>query len=352
MRAFCSLFVGLLGLFVTFPPAARAEEAALPAPLAAYAKDGRFDPGDFSWMAGRFSPPGSEAARNWEAIENYRDRCMTDAREVVREQLAAMGVSATDLRPGPYGDALCSQVVGAMSVEIGTADDYAALPKRLEQARQLWDFARGGMRIGISVTVQGNPDARKEDRWLPISATFGEQFARKALSWAQDDRNPPIPAELQPYFRYLVLEMVAQQDRVNSAWLRSWIAEKGWPTIPAVGEQASSAAWLLVQHADHDPALQLQVLRMIEPLAEKGEVSKADFAYLYDRIMLKLAGKQRYATQFAPCKPGDPVRPVQPTEDSDPARIDALRAEMGLKPLVDYRAQMDRGHKPCGVAAP
>lgn len=32
--------------------------------------------------------------------------------------------------------------------------------------------------------------------------------------------------------------------------------EHGWPTQDLVGEQASSAAWLLAQHADFDVALQ------------------------------------------------------------------------------------------------
>jgi hypothetical protein len=35
----------------------------------------------------------------------------------------------------------------------------------------------------------------------------------------------------------------------------------------------------------------------MEPLVAQGEVTKQNYAYLYDRIMLKLAGKQRYATQ-------------------------------------------------------
>ena len=37
-------------------------------------------------------------------------------------------------------------------------------------------------------------------------------------------------------------------------------------------------------------------------------------------------------------------------EDSDSARIDALRAEMGLRPLADYRAQMDKSFGGCGTA--
>src|SRR5262245_47910462 len=45
-------------------------------------------------------------------------------------------------------------------------------------------------------------------------------------------------------------------DRENTARLKQIIDRIGWPTISRVGAQASSAAWLLVQHADAEPEFQ------------------------------------------------------------------------------------------------
>jgi len=99
-------------------------------------------------------------------------------------------------------------------------------------------------------------------------------------------------------------------DRANTNWLKQVVAEHGWPTYSLVGEDASRKAWLLAQHADHDPVFQLDVLGLMEPLVEAGEVNKTDYAYLYDRVMLKLIGTQLYATQVT-CEDGKRIpRPV------------------------------------------
>jgi hypothetical protein len=99
------------------------------------------------------------------------------------------------------------------------------------------------------------------------------------------------------------------RDHANTEWLKGIVAERGWPTISQVGEEAAFNAWLLVQHADHDPLFQLRSLRLMEPLVAQGEVTKQNYAYLYDRIMLKLAGKQRYATQVM-CRDGGEAAPA------------------------------------------
>jgi hypothetical protein len=75
----------------------------------------------------------------------------------------------------------------------------------------------------------------------------------------------------------------------------------------------------------------------MQPLAESGEVSRRDFALLYDRVMLPLTGRQKYATQFT-CNGGEWV--PEPTED--PFKLDELRASMDLIPLSEYKKQLIR----------
>jgi hypothetical protein len=45
-------------------------------------------------------------------------------------------------------------------------------------------------------------------------------------------------------------------DAANTARMKRIIAERGWPGRSMVGADGAQAAWLLVQHADHDPAFQ------------------------------------------------------------------------------------------------
>lgn len=338
------------------PAAISAQEVPVPEALAPYVKDGQFQPGDFGWMRGRASVDDAAGQQRWQQIKDYVEQCSDRATAVMRDQLAAIGAETAHLPRGPYGDAVCGQVMAASALRPASDAELSSWPDRMARARQLWEFARAGARINASITTLHiaeaayEPGASDKVGWFLLSATFGEQFGRKAMSWGRDERDPPISDDLRPFFEYLASDLVDREDRKNSAWLRQYVEEKGWPKMSVVGKRASSAAWLLVQHADRDPAFQLLALRLMEPLVEEGEVDKGNFAYLYDRIMLKISGKQRYATQFAGCEPELAERPLRPMEDSDPARIDALRAEMGLRPLADYRAQMDKSFGACGTA--
>src|SRR5690554_4998600 len=53
------------------------------------------------------------------------------------------------------------------------------------------------------------------------------------------------------------LENVLRIDRENTTYMRSVLANCGWPERSEVGEQAAKAAWRLTQHADMDPQYQV-----------------------------------------------------------------------------------------------
>ena len=144
----------------------------------------------------------------------------------------------------------------------------------------------------------------------------------------------------------LIWLAIAERDHANTAWLKEIVAAGGWPTIAKVGVTASHLAWLLVQHADDDPVFQLDMLRLMEPLAARGEVAKRDYAFLYDRVMLKLADRQRYGSQMG-CTGGQYA--PQPLEDA--ANVDRLRAAMGMGTIAQNMARMRKEYGPCPVDA-
>ncbi|HLA63912.1 MAG TPA: DUF6624 domain-containing protein, partial [Rhodothermales bacterium] len=80
------------------------------------------------------------------------------------------------------------------------------------------------------------------------------------------------------------IAMLRAIDSLNTEWLRAIVARRGWPTVSQVGADAAGGAWLLVQHADRDPAFQRAMLALMEPLAASGEVSRSNVAYLTDRV--------------------------------------------------------------------
>lgn len=118
------------------------------------------------------------------------------------------------------------------------------------------------------------------------------------------------------------------QLRVKHATrMQAIVTEFGWPTIEMVGKEASQAAWLLVQHADHDQAFQQRMLSVMRPLALNGKINASNYAYLYDRTHQP----QGYGTQ-GQCEGRD----FKPFPIEDPAQLDQRRQEMGMPPAQSY----------------
>jgi hypothetical protein len=135
-------------------------------------------------------------------------------------------------------------------------------------------------------------------------------------------------------------------DEDNTAFLKAWVAEHGWPRISEVGEEVAFDAWLLAQHADHAPAFQEDVLQRMGTLVEEGEAKAKEYAYLWDRVALARDRPQRYATQGACQGPR-----WEPADLEEPEGIEARRAEFGLGSLDAYRDWFDCDrHQATGTA--
>jgi hypothetical protein len=128
------------------------------------------------------------------------------------------------------------------------------------------------------------------------------------------------------------LERAREIDARNTARMRAIVRARGWPGRSMVGEDGAHAAWLLVQHADADPAFQRTCLGLLGEAVRAGEAGAADHAYLTDRVLLAEGRPQRYGTQFTFA--GGAWRP---SPLADPDRVDERRREVGLPSLDDYR---------------
>ena len=106
----------------------------------------------------------------------------------------------------------------------------------------------------------------------------------------------------------------------------------GWPRISAVGEEAAHNYWLLVQHSKEE--FQDKVLPGLKRAVDDGDGSKVDYAYLYDRVMVRAGKPQHWGTQGGGCENGktslDPV--------DDPAGLAQRRKELHLMPIDQYVA--------------
>jgi hypothetical protein len=113
----------------------------------------------------------------------------------------------------------------------------------------------------------------------------------------------------------------------------------GWVTNSLAGKDAAHNFSLLVQH--QTPEIQQQLLPALEKAARSGNASMIDYAYLYDRVQMRLGRPQHWGTQ-AKCENGKPV--LYPVDD--PSGLDMRRQELFMPPIREY-LQMDYLIKAC-----
>jgi hypothetical protein len=157
----------------------------------------------------------------------------------------------------------------------------------------------------------------------------------------------PLPAS-DPELREELLAMMAEDqaertgeattngDAARAERLQEIIAEHGWPTFALVSTDGATAAWVIAQHADFDPAFQQQVVELMRPLVQTGQADASELAYLEDRVAVNTGVEQVYGTQIR-CQGGEPA-PATPIADE--AAVDERRAAVGLGPLADYYAEL------------
>ncbi|TAK88998.1 hypothetical protein EPO04_02740 [Patescibacteria group bacterium] len=133
------------------------------------------------------------------------------------------------------------------------------------------------------------------------------------------------------------VERVKELDHLHTTRMKQIVEQNGWPTVSMVDKDGSEAAWLLVQHADHDLEFQLTCLDLMGKKAN--DVDPINIAYLTDRTLVSRGKPQIYGTQFyRPSGKGKHIpQPIQ-----DPELVDERRAELGLHTLKEYSQVINR----------
>jgi hypothetical protein len=185
------------------------------------------------------------------------------------------------------------------------------------------DAAR--VRLDALVAGQGYTAEQLNSRWANGAATARDPDARALLWRVYTEQWAMHAEEISEAETHALL-------RRNSDWLKGVLTRIGWFDISRYGAEASQAAWLIVQHSDHDPAWQEQVLAALGPRVARGDMQRSYYAYLVDRVAVNAGRPQTYGTQGR-CQ-GRGNLELRPVIDRD--NLDRRRAEMGLDSIADY----------------
>ena len=137
--------------------------------------------------------------------------------------------------------------------------------------------------------------------------------------------------------------LYAAQDsifRAHMPILKRIFGEHGFPTYDLVGADVSEKYWILVQHCDHFPEFQREVLAGMKEAVEAGQANPKNYAYLIDRVAMNAGEPLVYGTQLQ-YSSDFWVSPL-PTRDS--AMLDKRRAAVGLPPIETYLNEVMEMH--------
>ncbi|MBX3484218.1 DUF6624 domain-containing protein [Phenylobacterium sp.] len=135
-------------------------------------------------------------------------------------------------------------------------------------------------------------------------------------------------------------------DQQHTARLKALLGDGPWFRRSEVGPRAEAAADLIVSHSNDD-TFQKLVLSKMQPLV--GAETPRGYATLFDRVAVQEGRPQRFGTQRPTCE-GE--RHARPEDIEDPESLDKRRREIGLPPMTEYLAELDKIYGACTPPPP
>ncbi len=117
----------------------------------------------------------------------------------------------------------------------------------------------------------------------------------------------------------------------NAKILENIIDTIGYPTPDKVGNEASEAAWLVIQHSIEQPLFMKRCAKLLEIAVNQNEAAPQSLAYLIDRIAVFEGNPQLYGTQFD----WDEYGKLSPNPFDDLAKVNERRRKVGLNSLEE-----------------
>lgn len=117
----------------------------------------------------------------------------------------------------------------------------------------------------------------------------------------------------------------------NAKALDEIIQTIGYPTVAKVGEEASEAAWLVIQHSIAQPEFMKKCVLLMESAVREKKAVPKNLAHLTDRVAVFEGKPQLYGNQFDWDEDGK----LSPNPFDDLAKVNKRRKAIGLNSLEE-----------------
>jgi outer membrane protein OmpA-like peptidoglycan-associated protein len=124
-------------------------------------------------------------------------------------------------------------------------------------------------------------------------------------------------------------KLIEKADSLNGIEAFNFLAKNNYPNPAEIGIRPASAIFYTIQHGKQEDMQQF--LPTLLQACKKDYAPRREYAMMFDRILLKEKGMQRYGTQYVQDAVEKDWYRIAPLEN--PTAIDSLREEMGLQTL-------------------
>ncbi len=114
----------------------------------------------------------------------------------------------------------------------------------------------------------------------------------------------------------------------------------GFVGYDLAGKEGSDNFWVMVQHSDHDPVFQKNVLAKMKVQVDSGNATPEYYGYLVDRVHINTGEEQVYGTQFEYNELGQAF----PKNMTDTTGVNSRRISLGLTPMIERMNEMTLSH--------
>lgn len=144
---------------------------------------------------------------------------------------------------------------------------------------------------------------------------------------------------------YALRRLQGMINEKNVRDLENLLSRKGWPKRSEVGQEASRAAFFVLQHSN--AVAQEKYITMFEKACKENEASWQQYALMFDRMRMNQNLPQKYGTHnYLDPRAGN-TNELYPLEDE--TKVDEWRKEIGLEPLKDYLTRTGIKYNPASA---
>ena len=197
----------------------------------------------------------------------------------------------------------------------------------------------------IGILLSGCKNNNTEEKKSGQNVEFNQELADELKKMAEIDQIAAQAYSQQTEYPQMSQEQwKAFKDSVyatNQKRAKEIFDQHGFVGFDLVGKKGSQNFWLIVQHSDHDPDFQKEVLEKMKAEVENGNADSSEYAYLTDRVNLNTGEAQIYGTQL---DYNMEVCQAFSRNLADSLNVNKRRAEIGLEPLEDFLNLMTLVH--------